>query len=197
MLKLQIAVFVQKQLKWLKCKNRNQKFHLTKSISMLAYNGKHEKHAYEKHASFSLKTIDKAIKLVEKFVSLIQNNLDHIRHDRNIGLKSLNGPEGSISAATVNSIHLLDFGMKQLKNNTKKLGYRNINLRSFMTLSLENLHSTVNDKHATQTVLTYAQSFASSMKESVKRLVEWVKYYFTSREIWYLCPKNTMKLEEK
>ena len=133
MLKLQIAVFVQKQLKWLKCKNLNQKFHLTKSISTLVYNGKHEK-----HASFSHKTIDEAITLIEKFVGLIQNNLDHIRRDRNIGLKSLNGPEGSVSAATVNSLHLLNFGMKQLKNNTKKLEYRNINLRSYMTLSLEN-----------------------------------------------------------
>ena len=38
-----------------------------------------------------------------------------------------------------------------------------------MTLSLENLHSTANKKHGTQTVLTYAQSFASSMKESAKQ----------------------------
>ena len=42
-----------------------------------------------------------------------------------------------------------------------------------MTLSLENLHSTMNKKYGTQTVLTYAQSFATSMKESVKRLIEW------------------------
>ena len=42
-----------------------------------------------------------------------------------------------------------------------------------MTLSLENLDSTMNKKYGTQTVLTYAQSFATSMKESVKRLIEW------------------------
>ena len=41
-----------------------------------------------------------------------------------------------------------------------------------MTSSLENVDSTVNKKHGTQTVLTYAQSFASSKKESIKRLVE-------------------------
>ena len=39
---------------------------------------------------------------------------------------------------------------------------------SCMPLSLENLYSTVNKKHGTQTVLIYAQSFASSTKESVK-----------------------------
>ena len=37
---------------------------------------------------------------------------------------------------------------------------------SCMTLSLENLD--LNKKYGVQTVLTYAQSFASSTKESVK-----------------------------
>ena len=60
-------------------------------------------------ASCSLKTIDKAIKLVEQCVSAIQNNVDHIRHDGSICLKSLNGPEGNLSAATVDSLDLLDF----------------------------------------------------------------------------------------
>ena len=40
--------------------------------------------------------------------------------------------------------------------------------------------------------MTYAQSFASSVKESLKQLLEWAAYYFTSREIWYLPPENTM-----
>ena len=114
---------------------------------------------------------------------MIENNVDYIRHDRNIALKSLNGPEGSVSAATVDSLHLLDFELRQLKNNTEKLGYRNLNFLGCMILSLENLHSTVNKKHDIQSVLTYAQSFASSMKEFVKQLVEWAAYYFTSMKI--------------
>ena len=81
---------------------------------------------FKKHAPYSLKTIDEATKLVEQCMSVIRNNVDHIRHYRNIGLRSLNGPEGSVSAATVGSLHLLDFGLRQLKNNTEKLGYRNI-----------------------------------------------------------------------
>ena len=64
-----------------------------------------------------------------------------------------------------------------------------------MTLSLENLHSTMNKKHGTQSVLTYAQFFASSMKESVKHLVEWGAYYFTSRKIWYPLHENTKNPE--
>ena len=95
-------------------------------------------------------------------------NINRIRHNRNIDPKSLNRPEGSISAATVDSLHLLGSGLTQLKNNTEKLGYRNINILSWMTLSLENLDSTMNKKYGKQTALTYAQSFASFTKESVK-----------------------------
>ena len=95
-------------------------------------------------------------------------NIDRTWHDRNIGPKSLNGPEGSGTAATVDSLHLLGFEFARLKNNTEKLCYRNINMLSCMTLSLENLDSTVNKKYGTQILLTYDQSFASSRKESVK-----------------------------
>ena len=86
----------------------------------------------EKHASYSVKTIGVAIKLVEQYLSGIQNNVDHIRHDRNIDLKSLNGPEGSISVASVDSLYLPDFRLRQLENNTEKLDYRKINLLSCM-----------------------------------------------------------------
>ena len=47
-----------------------------------------------------------------------------------------------------------------------------MNLLSRMTLSLKNLHSMMNEKYSTQTVLTYAESFTSSVKVSVKQLVE-------------------------
>ena len=103
----------------------------------------------EKHASFRLKTIEKAIKLVEQCMSMTKSNVNHIRHDRNMCPKSLNGPEGSASAATVDSLLLLYFGLRQMKNSTEKLGYGNMNLLSCMTLSLENLHSAVNKKHGT------------------------------------------------
>ena len=53
---------------------------------------------HQKHVSDSLKTINEAIKLVEPCVSVIQNNVDHIRYDRNKGLKTLNRPEGCLSS---------------------------------------------------------------------------------------------------
>ena len=92
----------------------------------------------------SLKTIGEAIKLVEQCLKVIQNNFDHVRYNRDTGLKSFNGPAESVSAATVDSIHLVDFPLNQLKDNTEKLGHKNINVLSCMTLSLEYLHLTVN-----------------------------------------------------
>ena len=61
-----------------------------------------------------------------------------------------------------------------------------------MTLSLEILDSMVNEKYGTQTVLTYAQSFASSTEESVKESAQ----FLTSREVWDSLPEYKMKLEE-
>ena len=151
---------------------------------------------HEKQVPYNVLTIDEAIALAEKCVNVVQQNVDWIRNERGGSVKSLNGPEGSVSAVTVDSLHLLLWGLKQLRVNTGKLGYRNINLLSCMTLSLENLHSTVNKKQGTQTLLSYAQSFASSMKESIKKIVEWAAYYFTSKESWYSLPESSIKLEE-
>ena len=67
----------------------------------------------------------------------MQNSIDHLGHDRNIGLKSLNGPEGSVSAAIVYSLHLLDTGLIQMHD-----------------IPLENSHSTVNNKDGTETAFT-------------------------------------------
>ena len=57
---------------------------------------------------------------VEQCVNVIQNNVDYLRLDRNMGLKSLNRPEGSISAAAVDSLHLIYFGLRQLKKKVLK-----------------------------------------------------------------------------
>ena len=76
---------------------------------------------HEKHASYSLKTIEEAIKFVEQCVSVIQNNVDHLKHKRNTGFKSLNRPEGRVSRTTVDSLRLLDFGLRQLKKILEEL----------------------------------------------------------------------------
>ena len=63
-----------------------------------------------------------------------------------------------------------------------------------MTLSVEILHLAVNKKQATQTLITYAQAFATSIKQSIKSVTKWSVHYFTSRERWYPLPESTVPL---
>lgn len=70
-------------------------------------------------------------------------------------------------------------------------------LLSCMTLDIEHLHSTVNFKHGTQTMLQYARSFSTSVKESVKALANWSAFYYTSSEArWYPPPEKCLKLSD-
>ena len=107
---------------------------------------------------------------------------------------SLNGPEGSVSAVTISSIKMLLRGLKKLKENCESFNYNEVNLLSCMTLSVENLHSTLNRKQGTQTLVSYAQDFATTIKQSIKVGTKWSVHYFTSRERWYPLPNSAVSL---
>ena len=70
----------------------------------------------------------------------------------------------------------------ELQSNLEDYGKYDVNLLSSMTLDLEHLQSTVNYKQGFQTMLQYARSFTSSIKESVKPVTQWSIYYFTSKD---------------
>ena len=63
-----------------------------------------------------------------------------------------------------------------------------------MTLFVENQPSAVNRKQDTQTIVSYAQDFATTIKESVKAITKWSVYYFTSRERIYPLPDSAVSL---
>ena len=85
----------------------------------------------------------------------------------------LNGPESSISNKTYDSTKLLEWGLMQLQSNLKDHEKYDFSLLSSMALNIEHLHSAVDYKQGFQTVLQYARSFESSVKESVKSLTQW------------------------
>ena len=111
---------------------------------------------HEKHQKYTLKSLDDAITLVDRCHEILLKNIQHIRSTTNVQ-KTLNGPEGSVSAATIESIKILRWGLKRLQTNVQTYDYEAINLLSCMTLTVENLHSTVNKKQGTQTLTQYAQ----------------------------------------
>ena len=107
---------------------------------------------------------------------------------------SLNEPEGSVSAVTVCFIKMLLWGLKKLKQNCESSSYKEVNLLSCMTLFVENLHSAVNRKRGTETLVSYAQDFAKIIKEFIKAVAKWSVLYFTIRERWYPLPDSAVYL---
>ena len=104
--------------------------------------------------------MDKAIAPLTQCNDTLQENEEVIRQQHEKLPKSLNGPEGSISAKTMKLILLLQWGLTKLKSNLDEFDYDSINLLSCMTLDIEHLHSAVNFKHGVQTMLQYARSIS-------------------------------------
>ncbi len=152
---------------------------------------------HEKHQKYELSTIDEAIALVQQCNESLQRNVTTIRQSHKNLPKSLNGPEGSVSSKTLVSIGILDWGLRQMRDNVTQFGYNSVNLLSCMTLDIEHLHSTVNFKHGTQTMLQYARSFSTSVKENIKSLANWSAFYYTSDvRCWYPPPENCLILSD-
>ena len=150
---------------------------------------------HEKHRSYSLKTLDEAISLVSSCDEMLSKNIEIIKLINDDGLpNSLNGSKGSVSAVTVCSIKMLLWSLKKLKENCESFNYNKVNLLSCMILSLENLDSAVNRKQGNQTLVSYAQDFATTIKESIKEVTKWSVHYFTSRERWCPLSDSTVSL---
>ena len=135
---------------------------------------------HESKQEFKLQSLPDAILLVERCVEVIQKNTDLIRENDPSLPKSLNGPEGSVSAVSLESLHIVLWALKRLGTISATYNIKGWNLLSCVTLDVENLHSSVNQQQGVQTMLSYAQSFASSVKEALKRTTQWAAYYFTS-----------------
>jgi hypothetical protein len=88
---------------------------------------------HEKHQSYNTRTMDEAIAPVTQCNDTLQENEEVIRQRQEKLPKSLNGPaegshhagyaEGSISAKTMKSIFLLQWGLAKLKSNLDDFDY--------------------------------------------------------------------------
>lgn len=118
-------------------------------------------------------------------------NTDEIRMSTGT-TSTINGPQGHVSANTVASVALLEWGLQRLYNNLQPFNYSATNLLSCMTLDVENCHCTVHMKQANMSMMEYTRSFGLTMKESVKRITQWAAYYHVSRKSLYPKPEETI-----
>ena len=144
-----------------------------------------------KGTTYSVKSADEALSLVHQCKELLDRNTNEIRMSTGI-TTTLNGPQGHVSAKTVASVALVEWGLQRLYTNLQPFNFSATNLLSCMTLDVENCHSTVHIKQANMSMMEYCRSFGLTMKESVKRVTHWAAYYHTGRKSWYPRPEETI-----
>ena len=140
-----------------------------------------------KGVSYKLKSINEAVALVQHCKETLKQNESSIRSATNT-TGTLNGPQGHVSAKTVASVDLIEWGLKRLGTILEELDYSSCNLLSCMTLDIEHCHATVHTKQSNMSMLEYSRSFGSTMKESIKRITHWAAFYHTSKKSWYPKP---------
>ena len=94
-----------------------------------------------KGASYSVKSADEALSRVHQCKELLDRNTSDIRTSTGI-TSTINGPQGNVSAKTVASVALIEWGLQRLHSNLHPFNYVATNLLSCMTLDVENCHST-------------------------------------------------------
>ena len=151
---------------------------------------------HEKNERYELKSLDEAIEMVAECLQKIETFVNNIREDYQ-NKKVLTGADGSVSSKSFVSLELTLWALKRLAAITKEQNYKNTNMLSLMTLSVEHLHATSHIKQPLMSQLQYARDFMSTMKESIKRYSNWSAFYFTSRKAsWYPPAENTVCLNE-
>ena len=101
-------------------------------------------------------------------VPVTEEAQEAIRAESNI-TGALNGPQGHVSAKTVNSVQFMGWGLLRLPNILRDYDYQAliVNLLSCMILDVENCHATVHSKKVNMSKLKYARWFGATMKESI------------------------------
>ena len=110
---------------------------------------------------------EEAIGLVRHCKTVLEEHAYQIRAESNI-TDALNGPQGHVSAKTVNSVQLMEWGLGRLAGILGEYDYQAPDLLTCMTLDVENCHATVHSKKVNVSKLEYARSFGATMKESIR-----------------------------
>ena len=150
--------------------------------------------AFSLHSSgetYKVKSVDEAISFVCQCKDKLNATTVDICNSTGITV-TLNGPQEHVSAKTVASVEMIEWGLQSLLINISEFDYKATNLLSCVTLDVENCYSTVHIKQANLSMLEYCRSFGLTMKESIKRTTEWAAYDHTSRRSWYPKPKETI-----
>ena len=71
-----------------------------------------------------------------------------------------------------------------------------VEMKSMLTIAVENIHAVSHFKSQTQTMLTYAMNLSNTVHEGLKRVTKWAAYYYTHPTSYYPVPDQSMSLED-
>ena len=111
--------------------------------------------------------------------------------------RETNGPEGTVSKKTQDSLTLLRKGINRLIENISSINPSFVDLVELLTLlttQVENLHAVSHLKNEIFSALNYSQDFGTIVKESLKRITKWAAKYFTHDRSFYPVPDTSMPL---
>ena len=81
---------------------------------------------------------------------------------------TLNGPQGHVSAKTVASVKMIEWGLQRLLVKVSEFDYKAINLLSCMTLDVEICHSTVYITQVNLSMLEYCRSLGLKVRNRLR-----------------------------
>jgi len=109
---------------------------------------------HSKGARYEVKSADEVLLLVRQCKDMLNETTTDIRNSTGI-TGTLNGPQGHVSATTVESVELIEWGLQRLFCNLNDFNCQAANSLSCMTLDVENCPSTVDIKQENMSKIDY------------------------------------------
>ena len=141
-------------------------------------------------------TLKDARQLVLKAHTDLENATKDVQ--QRLGKATTNGPDGTISAKTSSSLAILVWGLQRLDEIlTTYNPALEVDLRTCITIQVENLHATHHLKHQEiPTQLEFARSLGNTIKETLKRSTSWSAFYYTKSTSYYPEAKNSLNFRD-
>ena len=140
-------------------------------------------------------SLDEAINLTQSHYSFLEKASSKVQQIKGSTAKT-QGPDGTLSTATLHSVEMILLGLNRLKEDVIHLNpeyLKDIKVGSLLTLFVQNFFSSMRGGNTvTPTVLDFCQRFPTCTNELLKRVTKNPFNYFTNpKASYYLQP--TMK----
>lgn len=139
--------------------------------------------------------MEEAIDLTQSYYSFLEKASLKVQQIKGSTAKT-QGPDGTLSSSTLNSVEMILLGLNRLKEDVIHLNpeyLKDIEVRSLLTLSVENFFSSMRGGNTiTPTVLDFCRHFPRGTNELLKRVTKNPFNYFTNPKASY-CVQPSMK----